>query len=473
VSSLAPRALVGRMRRALAAAPPVAVLALGWLVLIVYAFPGQMTRDSYSHLREARSGIYTDGHPPVINLIWKLVDAVVEGPFGMLVLQSTMLLAGMFFVFRHMLGPRRAAWLAVAVFLYPPVFAPMAVIWKDCLMAGFLSLGIASLLSKRRWSHLTGLAALFGATAVRYNALAATLPLVVLLFQWRPGARGLRRYAIALASWLVLTVAAFRLNAALTDRPMHFWYSSLAVHDIVGTHAQLDEDLPDAQLAARLAGTELLVERDIHRNMRAVYDPSNFFPILSDPERPLWRLPIIGTEPAPRAQRDAIGRAWWATVTEHPFAYLVHRLRVFATVLSFGDPTPPGAVTPREAPAWTALATELGTTHEASELQRGMTRALVAFSKRVPVFVPWIYFALSVLCAPLAFRQRDVLAVLLSGLSFQGGLLFLAPSPDYRYSHWMVSCTVVGLAVLATRRYRHARPAANTKHAVASQASAQ
>jgi hypothetical protein len=48
---------------------PIIVLAIAWTVLVVYAFPGQLTQDSLDHLSEARSGFYTDAHPPAINLI--------------------------------------------------------------------------------------------------------------------------------------------------------------------------------------------------------------------------------------------------------------------------------------------------------------------------------------------------------------------------------------------------------------------
>lgn len=470
------RAAGRRVVRRIAGAPPLIVLAIAWLTLIVYAFPGQMTRDSFDHLREARGDVWTDGHPPAINLIWKLVDYLVAGPFGMLVLQSTLFLAGLFVVLRRVFAPRRAAWLAGAVFLFPPVMMPMAVIWKDCLMAGFLMLGLGALLSERRWVRVAGLAAMFAATAVRYNTLAATLPLVVLLFEWNRGTPWLRRYALAAAAWLALTFAAFSFNSALTDRQMHIWHSSLAVHDIVGTLAFLDEDLPDAELREQLAGTELLVDHDIHARIRAVYEPSNFLPIIGSPVQPLWRLPIDGFTPAPQAQRDALARAWWETIASHPGAYLRHRFAVLATVLSIGDSTPPGAITKREAPDWNVAAERLDLQQTWSGLQLRMTRWAVEVWKHTPLFVPLIYLVLSLLCLPLAFRQRDVLAILLSGLSFEGGLLFLAPSPDYRYSHWMVICTVVGLIVLTARRMRRgaqARPAANTQHAVASQASAQ
>ena len=53
---------------------------------------------------------------------------------------------------------------------------------------------------------------------------------------------------------------------------------------------------------------------------------------------------------------------------------------------------------------------------------------------------------------------RDLLPLLLSGLLYELTLLPGAPSSDYRYSHWMVICTVVALVCIVARRARVSRP---------------
>src|SRR5690242_15858685 len=118
------RTLGRRIARGIAAAPPRAVLAIGWIFLIVYAFPGVMTQDSFDHLREARASNYSDAHPPLINLIWAICDYIIAGPFGMLVLQSTCFLAGLYTMLRRVLGPRAAAWASSGVLVLPPVMVP-------------------------------------------------------------------------------------------------------------------------------------------------------------------------------------------------------------------------------------------------------------------------------------------------------------------------------------------------------------
>jgi hypothetical protein len=450
--------LPGAIVRRIAAAPPWLVLAIAWLVLVVYAFPGQMTQDSWDHLTEARKGIFTDGHPPVIDLVFRWADYVIAGPFLMLVLQSVPLLLGLYLILRQTFTARRAAWVTSGLYVFPPVMMPMAVIWKDSLMAGFLALGIGGLLGERpRWVRLLALAALCFASAVRYNAFAATLPAIVLLFTWRPELRGLRRYAIAAGAWLAITVAAFGANKLLTDKPMYIWHSSLAVYDIVGTLNYVDGEYSDAELEQLLAGTDLLVHHEIHKTMRALYTPKDFLPIINDANRALWALPISGFEPAPAQVRDAVARAWWDVITSHPGAYALHRLAVTGAVLSFGTARVPGAITRRDAFRWPAYVHEMGQGTGWSKLQGKWTRLLTWIWRNTPIFVPWIYVVLSLAMLPLAWRHRDVLAILASGLVFESTLVPLAPSPDYRYSHWMVVTTCLAIVVMVARRSRLGR----------------
>jgi len=91
-------------------ARPAVVLGAAWIVLIVYAFPGILTQDSFDHLREARAGIYSDAHPAIIDLIWKILDTIISGPILMLLLQSGLLLAGVYYIFRIAFSPRAAAY---------------------------------------------------------------------------------------------------------------------------------------------------------------------------------------------------------------------------------------------------------------------------------------------------------------------------------------------------------------------------
>ena len=164
---------------------PRAILVLGFALFLVYAFPGYMSTDSVQQLTEARSGHFSDGNPPLMAAQWWLLDRIVSGPILMLLLQGCLFLGGVYVLLQRVLRPRGAAWAAIGILLFPPVLATMAVIWKDAQMAAYLVVGIAAIIQPRLRTRLIGIGLLVAACSIRHNALAAVVPLVAILFEWR------------------------------------------------------------------------------------------------------------------------------------------------------------------------------------------------------------------------------------------------------------------------------------------------
>src|SRR5262249_22318532 len=108
------------VRPALAARPgrgdrmrsPRAILIAGWLVFVAYAYPGFMVSESSDMLYDARIGNFTDWHSATMTQLWQLTSWWISGPFGMLVVQSTLFLAGAYHLLRRVLAPRAAAFAA-------------------------------------------------------------------------------------------------------------------------------------------------------------------------------------------------------------------------------------------------------------------------------------------------------------------------------------------------------------------------
>src|SRR5262249_10352721 len=143
---------------------------------------------------------------------------------------------------------------------FPPIGTIMAAIFKDTMMATCLVAAIPMLVARRRsW---LGLVLVGAATLFRYNALAATFPLVVLLLRWRE-TRGVRRYAIATVAWLGVTFGALATTRVLADEETHYWYWSHALMDIAGT-LEYSRDYPDAELERVFEGAPLVVHDHIH-----------------------------------------------------------------------------------------------------------------------------------------------------------------------------------------------------------------
>lgn len=423
-----------------------------WMTMWLLAYPGVMTFDSAEQLAEARTGIYSDAHPPAMAWLWSLCDFVVRGPLGMLLLQTGLFVVGCYRLLASRVERRLAAWVTLVICLLPQNLLVFFAIWKDCAMAGWVMFGLSLLVAPApgdarvpRWRLVLGLACVGLGTAMRHNAFAATVPLVFLVFEVRPGMPWLKRYSLSLLASLAMVTGAFAFNAALTSRKLYFWYNSVAVMDIAGTLHRVSPVLPDSDIAKRLAGTRLRVTADIHAHLNKVHRAGNFLPLIEG-EAPLFDLPMTGvTTPLPRDVREALFAAWWSTITDYPRQYLAHRADLWwkhlhtRTLLHWVPSDPPG---------------------EWSRVQRAYLTASAWFSWATLVW----FLPIVVLVGIVGYRDALVRALMLSGLGLEASLFFIAPSRDYRYGHWLVVCALCGLVIAAAAR---ANSAARRTSAVA------
>jgi len=422
---------------------PRRVLWAGWLLFVIYCYPGYMSTDSVVQLLQARGAEIQDWHPPVMAILWRWLDRIVAGPFPMLIVQSSCFLLGLAALLRRVMAPRAAAIVAALVLVFPPVLTPMAVIWKDSQMAGFLLAGTALLLSERRRYQLAGCGLLFLATAQRYNAPAATLPLVVLLFVWKPELSRWRRYAAAAGVWIAITALAFGANRALTERKMYAWHGSVALLDIVGM-VRYAPQLPDDEVRERLAGVTIVPEDDLWRSIRKRYDPRAWFWLVNGEGHVL-------EAPHTEDQRAAVAAAWKNLLFAFPTSYLRHRWEVFRALV--------GLDADKVSAEWDGFtenpAQEAPIGHKAthSKLQAAWLSVIPKIDDGM-LFRPWVYLLLGLLLLPLCRGQRLAFALLTSGVLNELSLFVAAPSADYRYSHWMIACTTIGLVVLFATRLR-------------------
>jgi len=411
-----------------------AILAGGFTLFLLYAYPGFKSPDSDHQLWQARQGVYGDWHPPMMAWLWHYTDKLISGPLGMLLLQSATFLLGVEGIARRYMSPMKAAFVAVAILLFPPVLTPMAVIWKDSQMAGYLLAATACFMSPRRGWKIAGCVLVVLATGVRHNGLAATLPIVVLLFTWRDTWTGWRRYALSFAVWVAITFTAGRINKALTDSNDYPWHNSVAMFDIAGT-VRFSTIRDDAKLRELLEGAPLVVVSDIKAKVEKVYSPNGHYYLTHDNNR-VFDLPRLD-------QMEGVKRAWLRALTTQPRAFLVHRLRVFREALAAGGGPVFGSV-------WHGDPFPTST-----PIQEAWINTMLKL-KDTWLFRPWIYLVL--LFAVLAMcRSRVVLALTASGLFCELSLLAAAPSPDYRYSHWMIAATLIAAVMTFVERYREGR----------------
>ncbi|HRC55496.1 MAG TPA: hypothetical protein PKU97_06190, partial [Kofleriaceae bacterium] len=415
-----------------------------WCVFLLYAFPGYMSYDSVFQLLEARSGRYSNGHPPLMAALWATVELFVSGPLGMLLLQSGCFLAGTFLIAQRTVSARSAALCAVGLLWFAPIGSVLAVIWKDSQMCAFLVLGTAFLLSSRRSVRMAGLGVLVLATGMRHNALTITLPLVTLLFVWDPAHRGLRRYALALVAWLAITLTARTAANALTSTRLDLWHQSIALFDLIGTRHFLPP-ASDTELQLALAGTPLAVESGLQA-AAAIDDRAGFFDGIYQARARMFRPTLTESE------RAAVTSAWQATVLGHPVAFLRYRARAALEILELSAAPPPRiyrSFTDHQDPARNAERLQ----HDASTsaVQRWLQKRM-SFVFRLSVSRVWAACLLTLLLVPLCLRHRAALAILLSGLTGELALMLVSPAADSRYSVWLAVAAGLGLCLQVGRR---------------------
>lgn len=420
------------------------ILALGFAVFVLYGFPGFMSTDSFTQLVEARTRSFSPSHPPIMSVIWMVLDAIVAGPILMLLLQGALFLFGANRLFARALSPMAAACAAVGTLWFPPVLSVMAVVWKDSLMAACLLTGTALLLEDRK---RLGLFVLTIACGVRWNALAAVVPVVGLVFVANPQWKWLKRYAASAAMSVVIVGVAFGTNRLLvTKQPEMSPASGTAVSDVIGV-LFFTADRTDAELEHLLAGTGLRVHENIHAYVRDHYSARNSYWGTHGAER-LFDLP-----PPNSPQEVALLRAWKTIVASDWKAYARHRVLGFRHLIGLVNAE-------LWAPVWGNFLEDPahGPTlqHDAmpSRFQLVTHDLFSTLALDTPLFRPFIWIIVALLILVAFARDRMTVTLLASGLCYELSFLPAAGTPDYRYSHWLITATVLSVVALIARRAR-------------------
>lgn len=414
------------------------VIVGGLVIVSIYAFPGYLAYDSLDQLRQARAGVMTDWHPPIMSALWGLLDRIVPGALLMLVLQCSLFVGGLYALLRRVLAPTRAVVLTLVIFAMPPVLTMMAVILKDCLMAGALLVGAAGLTSQRRWAPYAALGMFLLAAGLRHNAVAVVVPLVVLLSPWParkgPWIRGLVGGAIAVA----LMGSAMFVNKRLTDVESHPFQGMLAPMDIVNTVA-LAPDLTDDEVRALAPGLTFAKPAGLQAHARSLFDiyalPQNF--ALGDGR--------FYDGPTTDEGRSAVTHAWLNLVTSYPGAYLTARFAMMRELLGLTDVAYTPVYEARNEAAMLKVNGEPPA--DRNVVQRWLAKRMIKLGRTSLLFRPYVYLLLCLGLVVLLRRDRTMRALLLSGLAYVALDVIAVPAPDIRYVWWMMIVTLVAVAV--------------------------
>lgn len=412
----------------------------GWLTTILAFWPGFLSPDSMDQLNQARTGVFTDWHPPILALIWRGLLTLTGTVGSMLVLQTAVLwsaLWGLAMLVLRVSHSRRWSVATLALGMLPFVINISGVIWKDVHLANsLLAATVTALwlprLRARKILFWVGVGAvillLAYAIMVRKNALVAVPPLMVLLYRaWQ---RPQRRHAIGLVVALIVTTAAMQGVVTLVARPASSGMTQfIAVDDVV--HAMTAAEIRDAGFSPDLERRLLEAQRVCQR------DAVIFNAYLSCYPRD------GGVDHGPELQSR-----WPGLMAQRPLSYLNYRLQAFSTYL-FGyrvvwldtsDPEQVGIP-----PRFPGISESLRMYISRADMSLGI------------VFVPALWLVLSLLLVlQRSARTRFGTASRMLGLS---SILYIAayfpvvPAVDFRYTYWPVIACCVGGVLYALERH--------------------
>ncbi len=404
------------------------------LIHLMAFWPGIMVWDAIRQYGQALTGRYDDWHPPAMNWLWRQLLPIAHGPAPMLVLQVALYWGGLGLLARAAwLQERR--WAALAVVgcgLLPMWLVLIATVLKDSLMAGCLLMA-AGLIAQpgpgRSLNRLAIVLFLLAASALRFNAVAAVVPLALAALPppW-VASRGRAVLAAALiggASLAVIPVANHLLHARRSGVEL-----SLIIYDLGGI--------------TRFSGT------DVFPPLRAVHDPvavnAACYTTVSWDRYAWW-----GPEPcaigfdgvrAAFARRGAKPeRVWAAAVAAHPLAYAQHRIAHFN----------------RNIRLWTSIGDLPALSFRSDPNPWNFAVAPTAASAQVEEFAgrmagtpagrpaAWIVLGLAALFVwPRPSSGGIARALLASGLLYSLSFLPLSVASEVRYHLWTMLALALG-----------------------------
>src|SRR5690348_13975183 len=98
-----------------------------------------MSADSLDQFGQARTGNYSDWHPPLMSFLLGCFDRIHQGPSGMLIFQNVLFWSGLGMMMADLFGHTLLAWLFIVVVGFsPPLFGLLGTIWKDVALGASL-----------------------------------------------------------------------------------------------------------------------------------------------------------------------------------------------------------------------------------------------------------------------------------------------------------------------------------------------
>jgi hypothetical protein len=424
------------------AAPGYALAAFGFLLSIVAFHPGYMTEDSIAQLAQGRSWQFDDWHPPVMAALWGLIDRVIPGPLGMLLLHNA-LYWGAAALFWKM-TKRKSIWTGLAILLIgfmPQILAQLGAIWKDVGLGASLFLASAllytSLHTKSRAALLGTIPLLFYGYAIRHNAALAIFPVslwsaFIACRNFPALAARSRKFrllpvALGVLYFVLLTSAVIATTKILTKSHETYVVQTIWLHDLVAISKERNEALFPSYV---IAGPSFNLN-----NVVANYDPAQSTAINPAAGITLTNKPD---------QISELRTIWWHAIINNKSAYLQHRLRVFEQLIGSRTDNVCYPYETNTAP------NPFGYTHN-NGVVRTILNDYFRFFRNSILFrgVVWLLMSSALIIFSLRRKLRGDLEIAFvlatSSMLYCAGYFWYAPACDFRFLWWTTIAALLAL----------------------------
>ncbi len=299
---------------------PYITLVFIFLINVLIIWPGQMNPDSIGQYNSAINSEYTDAHPPMMSVLWRLLDFFHKGP-GLLFLFHLLLLYTALIIFISIFRESKLSWFYVIFPLLPQILFYSGGIWKDVGFAFsyLLSIAIVSfLISKNKkpgfFLILLIFFLLFYGTLIKFQAM-YVLPFMLfgLVYTLNDFKINFKIFILTLFSYVYFIFLANAFNNYFVgeSKKSHFW-QFVKLYDLAAISLQANQELfPDFIKQNQNYSFEKIKKR---------FNPEQVDEIVFPKDSPL----IKGKN---EEERNALLNCWYYVIYQYPFFYLKHRFR--------------------------------------------------------------------------------------------------------------------------------------------------
>jgi hypothetical protein len=394
---------------------------IGFIISILTFFPGWLSYDSIDQYNQATLGVYDDWHPVMMAWWWRQLDKIYQGP-ALFLIQNLLFYWGGWCLFSLALIKTigRIGWLLPLCGLWPGLFSPLGMIWKDiafaCSFFFLWAYTYYALSTKRRVTILDFVIIYIisiYAVGVKSNAIVC-MPFYY-LFLLRTAFPFLRKKYMILIPVLLCITNLFAINLFSKFIQVERVYSLQYTfsHDLLAISVLKNTNLLPPSITQKLQDSSIDFSklRYTHSNNHLFYgQPFGSLRTKSPDDFLMLRV------------------YWFDAIKNNPVEYIKHRFQLFSNLLCISSG--PGPVTQGR-----QVDHRWKFNFESNSFSNFLLKTVEMFPL---IYKPYIYILILLLASVYLYMFEDwsksfVILIFLSCISFILPHIFIVPANDYRY----------------------------------------